>query len=131
MTREKKYYTPTIDEFYVGFEFEVNKVLQLIPDQIEEWKQTVFNQTDIISDTFVKNTRVKYLDREDIEGLGFKLMNSSSTIGYHLVKDNDRIWLDTENIKGKCVIAKGLEIVFKGIIKNKSKLKKLMKMLNI
>ena len=73
----------------------------------------------------------KYLDQEDIESLGFKFISegwwSTNSIGkgYQLII----------NYKNIIEISFGehefRDILFKGTIKNKSELKKLMKQLNI
>jgi hypothetical protein len=80
---ENKYYTPAIEEFHVGFEYEIL--------HNNEWKKTsVFNNScggDIIFEIknmghwdVVSKPRVKYLDKEDIESLGWRpnLRNTSS-----------------------------------------------------
>lgn len=80
---ENKYYTPTIEEFHVGFEYETYvTVLGLIQEGVigaesNYWKKTFMNaQADIIAIDFNIRyngvIRVKYLDREDIESLGWK-----------------------------------------------------------
>ena len=64
-----KYYTPTIDEFCVGFRFEV------LNNAIWEWQH--MNASRLQEINFDDNTdnmskyRVKYLDKTDIESLGF------------------------------------------------------------
>lgn len=68
-----KYYTPTIDEFYIGFEYE-----RYIDSS---WEELIFdidyedeNWNDLFHTNFciANNTvRVKYLDKTDIESLGF------------------------------------------------------------
>ena len=81
---ENKYYTPTIDEFYVGFEYEYNRF------NVDLYKQDTENLEFLPTNTWVKKTvgsnfilcysaeylkqnllRVKYLDKTDIESLGF------------------------------------------------------------
>lgn len=73
---EDRYYTPTIDEFYEGFEHEC-----LLLNNT--WNKEVFNH-DLYNDygyielsEFIKKEkiRVKYLDKEDIESLGFTKFN--------------------------------------------------------
>ena len=80
---ESKYYAPSDDEFRIGFEFySVEEIDGSIngPYTIKDcydlevqarncWK----NYSDIL---------IKYLDKEDIESLGFKKSNKNSWIGY-------------------------------------------------
>ena len=72
MKEESKYYTPTIEEFHVGFEFEKREDGQ--------WKKYgSFDFEFSLERTYwgitSKNIRVKYLDREDIESFGFENAN--------------------------------------------------------
>jgi len=76
---ENKYYTPTIEEFHVGFEFEFRH-----SDYKEDgWKKfttPVFNmerEDCPFACQTLEEYRVKYLDREDIESLGFTRINNS------------------------------------------------------
>jgi hypothetical protein len=65
-----KYYTPEIEEFHVGFEYERC-------DDGYSWVKDVYPRATehIKLENFLPYTRVKYLDREDIESLGFKHYN--------------------------------------------------------
>src|ERR1035437_9775722 len=71
---DNKYYKPDLDEFYIGFEFQ-NKLG-------DEWETEIFKDTNNLHSMYLnRNTihlRVKYLDKEDIESLGFKF---NQTIG--------------------------------------------------
>lgn len=125
-----KYYTPTIEEFHVGFEYEVQlskEFDQWMPVQITPENHAMnFDRLDKL-----ETTRVKYLDREDIESLGWEYINSKL---YHSYKLNGKILYPLDDgdsliTNGKYGIAE--ETFFKGTIKNKSELKKLMQMLNI
>jgi hypothetical protein len=68
---DNKYYTPKVEEFHVGFNYEL-----LILDDIQWWKETIVrkdNRFDCFDDYLnEKRIRIKYLDKEDIESLGFK-----------------------------------------------------------
>lgn len=55
------YYTPSLDEFHSGFVFE-EKVNN-------EWAKKIFKQQTLFD---ILNTRVKYLDEDDILDLGFR-----------------------------------------------------------
>lgn len=80
---ENKYYTPAIEEFHVGFEYEIwDKVL--VDDKFWGFKvkksmfvekhltQTFFNY-NLILDLEEDKIRVKYLDKKDIESLGIEV----------------------------------------------------------
>lgn len=112
---ENKYYTPAIEEFHVGFEYEVRetrysyevqhlednkfKVLSE-PKQVSDWYKEVYkldsfmySLEDEIFDNlsaYVENktVRVKYLDKEDIESFGFiNTKNYSSGSNYQKIVD--------------------------------------------
>lgn len=134
---KEKYYTPEIEEFHVGFEYEYLT-------NGDEWVKHIINNKadliDCIEDIKESKIRVKYLDKEDIESLGFKhiennytsyyKINAPGKLGYWTEVAIDFRWgYDDISILG----FRGTEndILFRGIIKNKSELKRLMKQLNI
>jgi len=126
-----QYYTPKIEEFYVGFEYEFNdNVLE------SEWQNAVIKdgtQIDDITRTYkganAYSLRVKHLDREDIEEFG--------GIPHKNIKDYWRI--DDFVLRTKDSIISIYQydeytvdkLIFQGFIKNKSELKKLMQQLQI
>lgn len=154
--KEPKYYTPAIEEFHIGFEFEFET-------GINGWKKFIL-QNDRVDSTF-KNVRdfssqfrVKVLDEEDIESLEFKkrlnnqwigwndyiLETISGEYGYFLtctlhVPRMDGLYkiyvhrhLNNEKNDIETQLKNGeSELVFKGKITNKSELKKTLKQLNI
>ncbi len=130
-----KYYTPEINEFFVGFEFEIFKD--------DNWTTFNFNVDEIISvfarindKTIISDKiRIKYLDKEDIESLGWKGQESNSV---YFTKDNYRLvhWITNDgrdiNIFEKYDGGTQEEcIIRKAKVKNKSELIKLLKQLNI
>lgn len=135
MISDNKYYTPTIEEFYFEFEYE-----ELIG---EEWiPRPSFNihdhciadydgiiEFDLYNLIENKKVRVKYLDQEDIESLGFKQDSLYS------FRKND--WIIEVNLNELHIGKDTLDIYlvsdlrFKGTIKNKSELVKLLKQLGI
>jgi len=143
--REEDYYVPTIEEFHVGFEFEVlieNSWVRFVCDKY-------FCLTNIFTDyseSFsvyekIKNNkcRVKYLDREDIESLGFEL-DQCTKDGCVFYKGNlmtKEEWCLT--FGGKTNPKNYLSITsmknnpnsFTGVVKNKSELKRILKQLGI
>ena len=114
-----KYYTPAIEEFHSGFEYEI-----MIPEK-SSWSKEVFylNESHIrlikfveLQDEFTKNKiRVKYLDKADIESLNIKDYNIILNSGFV------DIWRKHDSYP----MVRGIRI------KNKSKLKKLLRWLNI
>ena len=133
----EKYYTPTIEEFYSGFEFEIKKIGS------EIWESKTFTRYDhlLAMDTIIshKDARVKHLDREDIESCGWEYCSSSSyDITFKIkVKDEmiDFLFLTFDTDDNTIKIDDGAmyetDRIFNGTIRNISELKKLMKQLNI
>ena len=151
---EDKYYTPTIEEFHVGFEYYVDNKLYIITDVV---LKLMLNA--ITEDTFegkygqgtlrlnIDNVRVKYLDQEDIESLGWEhdynlepipnRENDSVFYGYILEQDggetqyllfhfNDgEVWIE------KIINCAGQGNIFKGQLKNKSELKRVLKQVGV
>lgn len=133
-----KYYVPDIEEFHVGFEYEVSNALIRGLSAVkppEEWYKYKFINTKPYDLEFIQYNidhnlgmiRVKFLDRKDIESLGFKNIDLKQSLGHHFILGENRIWLNGIFV----YIYKGIEICFRGTIKNKSELKVLLKQLNI
>lgn len=133
---ENKYYTPELNEFFQGFEYEV-----LIKENWE--KQDLLYSNKYIKvhgfsylDSLIQNARVrvKYLDKEDIESLGWKLnnnyycLNNSNGLSYYLWITPNLISIN-KGVRGSLI--QDTKQIFKGIIKNKSELIKLLKQLEI
>ena len=89
---KSKYYTPEIEEFCVGFELEFKSY---DTNNKEQWDKRVigihsFQESSYEQIDYKSNWRVKYLDGQDIESLGFtffgenneNLVNSSVNM-YH------------------------------------------------
>ena len=164
---EDKYYTPEIEEFHVGFEYEIYGTYA--SNNIEGvWLPVVYEEdlVNLTDDSFTvnlsrfnyriakKTIRVKYLDREDIESLGFEYDGKScldetwekeesivDTWSYYVDTTEDKEKYYSLYSQGKlCYITytayqnsvgSTVDQIFKGTIKNKSELKKVLKMLNI
>tara|TARA_R110002074_G_scaffold237241_1_gene409132 strand:- start:358 stop:819 length:462 start_codon:yes stop_codon:yes gene_type:complete len=138
---ENKYYTPSIEEFHVGFE------LELLTHS--GWERATIEDGDEYYDIVlapggegVDNKRVKYLDREDIESLGWKLVEEYAR--------NDAYYFSFKKKHTELVLYPGFEEttvliqhgsatginskgypIFRGQLKNKSELKRLLKQLGI
>lgn len=129
-----KYYTPEIEEFHVGFEYERC-------DDGYDWIKDSYPRAaeHIKLKNFLSYTRVKYLDREDIESEAWEYKKDrgmSENNGIMFIKPQKefaqgfyklRYWMNTNRISIEAVQG----TVFSGTIKNKSELKKLLKQLEI
>jgi len=140
---ENKYYVPTQEEFRIGFEYEYKYNENNSTDK--GWTKRIFdgNNFEISDKTEVsKFTRVKYLDQEDIESLGwdydkyypFQRIKGDERIAF--TKNENKLGLHRLVLNGnKVLIYLETEFVhegfFKGTIKNKSELKVLLKQLGI
>ena len=125
---KEKYYTPSIEEFFVGFEYEEEDDLE---DNVWIKRTLDFNYDWLeIHKDFADNKRVKYLDSSDIEELGFVKTKYCSVPCYE--KDCWRIfWFEGNMISIEKFYKEEKEQYFRGRIKNKSELKKVLNMLNI
>lgn len=142
----EKYYTPEIEEFYIGFEFEWFFAAK--------WNNTIyvenvffpFGEYTLQEEINEKEIRVKYLDKEDLKRLTFNptidneeielSFQSKRFIGGPSVGDDYRIIIlhsvkDQSTWIYKNYNSGGETDLFKGVIKNISELKKLLKQLQI
>lgn len=121
-----KYYTPELEEFHVGFEYQYSEYRNCI------WKNEVFAEGRGVSydgEIDGEEIRVKYLDSEDIESLGFVQITDDC---YNLPIGNEELRLLFKNNIFKIYLAdKYSDMLFQGTIKNKSELKRLLKQLGI
>jgi hypothetical protein len=159
---DNKYYTPELEEFCIGFEYEEyqqkewNKLISPPKSLGYEWVKKVFDTSTSLGK--IKHNvegmnwmidgvdkghptckiKVKYLDKEDIESLGFtcKVWNNLSgyfcrgeyTLGLHSKETDSKLFMFctiSQNDDGNNIIR------FSGKIKNKMELKKLLKQLEI
>lgn len=149
MEENNKYYTPSIEEFHVGFECELRNF------DNGEWRSYVFSLNQVCFDKdgntkehavvfWIKHgeVRVKYLDTADIEECGFVLDETSVKYGncFDFKKAPYVITVNkltnTSVTIGKMVNSEyenngNNYVLFTGTIKNKSELKRLMKQLEI
>jgi len=153
---ENKYYTPTIEDFCFGFEYQIK--CYETDAYLKKWVD--FNNIINLEEkdnSFYKslsefkfqlnngNIRVKHLDREDIESLGFQFTNVIELINDSFVEGFEKDNVVVYELNGKWIIYIEKEydesnkitgnwaddVLFKGIIKNKSEFKKLMVQLGI
>lgn len=149
---ENKYYTPKIEEFHIGFEFETKSTaISHNEDGTAKemiWEKDVIDILDLSGKTsnydyqnnfddvidYLKDglVRVKYLDKEDIESLLGKEIKENE---WHIDR-KFRMVFSEQNLKNNLY----LELFsnddfyfscFSFTIKNKSELKKLLKQLGI
>jgi hypothetical protein len=121
-----KYYTPTEDEFHVGFEYE-NYFRTKDGNQWNKIEYSGDCEELMIGDYIDPNiVRVKCLDIEDIESLGFvqgdipwRFTREGLEIRTPIGKYNKMILLIMNTIKK--------ERVFLGELKNKSELKRIIR----
>ena len=133
--QESKYYTPSIKEFYVGFEYEeFNPENQGDSSTYDKKVGTYLNLPDVFKCwKYFSEYRVKYLDHKDVESLGFKyLINKFIFPTYQL--DNYYLYDCSLAVPNKFIIMRGewrnRDIIFEGSIKNKSELKRILKQIN-
>lgn len=148
---ENKYYTPEIEEFHIGLEYEEKSSGLWTKQKYDEFSP-IINKELCKYDTiqgYINNKiiRVKCLDKEDIESFGFKLAlyynEDNATYSLNTIHDTF-IWFYI-NYEYHCVIERQFhtnskckpiskgerETIFNGYIKNKSELNKLLKQLGI
>ena len=132
-----KYYVPEKEEFCIGFIFE-----ELDFDEVESEvfiKKTIEHPDEIYYVISGITVRVKHLDQEDIESLGWEFVKKHPGTECYDFEISDikldvdfdaknkmhvRIYLSSEDYENELNL-------FSGTIKNKSELEKLMSQLNI
>jgi hypothetical protein len=127
METNNKYYIPEIEEFHVGFEYEYNNNGNWIEVKMP-W---------LVKDFDLKDTRVKYLDKSDIESSGF-ILGKYDSQSFSLFL-SDKIIITKEIRLYQCgtkiiihEIDNGKQLnLYSGIIKNKSELSFILKRLGI
>lgn len=162
---ENKYYTPEIEEFCEGFQYEkrVNAIgekveayfavdgkIVKVPDYVcteEDWAGKEFSLSNSKEQDIEKlleegRLRVEYLDRKDIESLGFKFSGKAIDMwfvkegsfeigGWTFYQINLQYDLDDKRLCIYVVDSDETYPLFKGTVKNKFELKRVLKMLNI
>lgn len=144
-----KYYTPEMEEFHHGFEYEIKlhdskyypRILGRDPILVPELQQYEGELMKLAH----ADVRVKFLDREDIEkilsdrdkthGEKWKPGRNSALWGEFVMQDATSIIFSAR--LGKVLIEKtfpdgrGKAVVFNGTIKNKSELKRVLKQVGV
>jgi len=150
-----KYYTPEIEEFHVGFEYQREEYNDI--SRWDEWYTTTIDTPWQLADyvMYLSNhgfsqTRVKKLDSEDIESLGWrpetiidifrgdgndfsqgfsKKINEIDT--YCLIYTDGLLQIYLQHVYNLTSGNWSQQVKFEGTIKNKSELRRLMKQLGI
>lgn len=157
---KEKYYTPIIEEFHVGFEFDYYDFPTWEKVTMDTLGMDLSHGDGECALEYLlqeKEIRVKYLDREDIESFGFKKRLKDEWIGWkdyaldtisgkvpyflsatiHIPRMDDcyKIYLHRyldDDTKLETMVNEGeSELVYKGKIKNRSELFRLLKQLSI
>ena len=130
---ENKFYTPELEEFCKGFEYE-----QLGPKN--EWVKCTWDFHQFSEGRFLSLldapawVRVKLLDKDDIESLGFKQDESLK----HIFR-TDKIKLEFNHVTQHITLVNRAvnyfteveDVRFSGEIKNKSELKRILKQVQL
>lgn len=143
MTEESKYYVPDISELHPGMivelpfqcngEVDYHKII-VGPDLADILDIKYDNMVGKIL-SVPECLRVKQLDKEDIESLGFKESHFSNTDGNAFYKHSN---YTLHHIPKSCAVRitkrtddGGNIMLFNGFLKNKSELSRLMKQIGI
>ena len=144
---DSRYYTPTIEEFYVGFEYRICDI------ETAHYGMCIFQDGQSVQnllDGDYGEVDVKYLDKEDIESLGFintkqysdEMVFQLHTSDYEFYEltwqfeDDSTIIIECwsqEKMVAKVLPKEtwGHVDIFIGHVKNKSEFKKLLTQLGI
>jgi hypothetical protein len=137
---ESKYYTPEIEEFHVGFEYETLEPIRDNSGRTSWNKWTIKNAPtrlagihNIYFEGKEEKIRVKHLDREDIESLGFEHYNGliyrKAGTPYELIINFKRKVKDSITIR-ELIGDKWFELVVFPA-RNKSELRRILKQIGI
>jgi hypothetical protein len=140
-----KYYTPELAEFHEGFEFEsYNNMDWHWKKDSSGWKKLVYDKQTYMTYPLshikgalgISWARVKYLDQEDIESLGFISdrpyngeFRASALMRWDGKEETLKLSYNEKNnfISMRLDCNYGEEHLFQGILKNKSELKQVLK----
>lgn len=143
------YYTPDISEFYVGFEYVHHMKPQPENNYDGVYNTRVFNTTHLAlvynrivakEGLSIDEILIKYLDKQDIESLGFIDLGSMwffkqdclTVNGENFLNCKIRMWTNNQlDIYADYKDNDELQLIFRGVIKNKSELVKVLKMIGV
>ena len=135
-----KYYTPEIEEFHPGFEFEsYNNLDWYHKKDVSGWNKIVYDKVAYMKHPIDqikaalgrKWARVKYLDQEDMESLGFEETYDDAEGNVYYELGGIALWT-AEHLRENITIIDNVteredNAIFKGVVKNKSELKRILK----
>ncbi len=134
---EEGYYSPKVEDFHVGFIYEVASTmpLSLVWDSVV-WGEDPNAEFEFVRGDIKQGTiRVKYLDKEDIEDCGWEFRNSTIKNSKHQYFNKGEKSLSyTESTKEVTIHMVAYDwdsCCFDGTVNNKSELKKILQMLSI
>lgn len=121
---DSKYYIPDVEELHPFIELYVDGKKQILDteDTIQLYSRN-FEKVKIKGDV-----KIKYLDRGDIERLGWTYNESFDN--YHRQKDEESGWT-LSFCDNKILINNTGDCIFYGTVKNKSELRRIMKQIKI
>lgn len=139
---ENKYYLPKIEELHVGFEYWLKSKEPTSTKRAPIVIKSFSDVQDAVRHFAFDDIVVKYLSKEDIESFGFIKNDFNAQLIY-----TDFFNMDRNRVKNKCPyrlyadynehrimikypLSDG-QVMFDGIINNKSEFKKLLNQLNI
>lgn len=146
--KENKYYKPDISEFHYGFEYESKRSYDKNDDVWDKsvWEfdsfLSVYDDGEYAFDNYA-GFRVKYLDKSDIESLGFQYVDGNDLvdlystitrlgitwISYYSNFNNIKIWFEDRVRDGSGMFNECY--VFRGKVKNKNELSKILEMVGV
>lgn len=133
---ENKYYTPDLEEFCSGFEYE--EWVESYPEGF--WTSTyVYGEASHSTPSLqslrnlikTENIRTKFLDQSDIESFGFKCTGVHVDELEFELDEESFLTLDVDGYMRIADYGEGDVTRFSGVIKNKTEFRKLLKQLNI
>jgi hypothetical protein len=147
---KNKYYTPTLEEllsFIVNEKYILSKEDNIIKFNDITTDLRYFIQSNDVESGYKgrkysinpENYKIKHLDAEDIESFGFERVISTEEGWFHIFENGITLqlqYLNRNNSKGTIRIEQGMfnqpwPVVFWGVIKNKSELKKVLQMIGV
>ena len=130
--KENKYYTPSLDELYIGFECEKHDTYFNDSEPVSEYRQYIMCEEDFdMLSCYLTQYRIKHLDKQDLIELGFEEIGQEE---YYLNGDLNSWCIEAlyhQSIKSYYRIDDGETQRMFLEIKNKSELIKVLKMLGI
>jgi len=147
----KTYYTPTIEEFYDGFEFQIQTIEHAQWANClytRNWKSEDMDIYEWLDSEFDFGVRVKHLDREDIESFKWEFVKEKKSASmFEMIIDSFRgvrrtkLLMSYNSHSNWIAIAleelnsfpyTGMELpLFSGEIKNKSEFNRLLKQIAV